>query len=333
MVDVLQAQAQPRSTFDTERRTFKAMATTVELLLPAISSRRESVVGAVANVFADVQAACTRFDPTSPLMVANASPHEWHGVPTECLDAITAAHQAYLETGGLFDPRILTSLVAAGYDRSLPFRSGPVQVTKDPSRQPVNDRDGQHSPWEPRVDVDRSMVRIGPHPIDLGGIGKGYAVMRASASVGTSESSFLINAGGDCYARGHGPDDGEWLIGVEDPHGGDQPVAVLGVTDAACATSSTRLRRWTVDGQASHHLIDPRTGRPGGNGLAAVTVVAADTIRAEVWSKALFLSGTATIRALAEHHRLAALWVSADGQVSTSSPMAPYVRWQVPRAH
>ena len=85
---------------------------------------------------------------------------------------------------------------------------------------------------------------------------------------------------------------------------------MVAVHDAAVATSSTRVRQWSVAGRGVHHLIDPRTGTPGGRGLLSVTTVDADPAAAEVWSKSLFLFGAGGIASGAAHHGLAALWVT-----------------------
>ncbi len=56
------------------------------------------------------------------------------------------------------------------------------------------------------------------------------------------------------------------------------------------------IHRWaTADGRTVHHLIDPRTGEPGGDGLLAVTVAGPDPAWSEVWSKSLFLAGARAI--------------------------------------
>jgi thiamine biosynthesis lipoprotein len=78
-----------------------------------------------------------------------------------------------------------------------------------------------------------------------------------------------------------------------------------------------------------HHLIDPRTGRPGGADLRSVTVVAADPALAEVWSKVLFLHGDG-IAAQAGAHDIAALWVRADGTHEISGAMTQHVIWRRP---
>jgi len=103
---------------------------------------------------------------------------------------------------------------------------------------------------------------------------------------------------------------------------------VLALTDRACATSSIRVRRWRSNGRDVHHLIDPRTGAPGGTGLAAVTVVDQDPALAEVWSKSLFLAGADGIEALADHRGLAALWVTEEGSLGLSAAMHPFVIWR-----
>jgi thiamine biosynthesis lipoprotein len=140
--------------------------------------------------------------------------------------------------------------------------------------------------------------------------------------------SFLIDAGGDCV-YGHGPDEGPWRIGVEDPAGGRDPVAVLEVADGGCATSATRVHSWRVGGRSVHHLIDPHTGRPGGGALRSVTVVGTDPADAEVWSKVLFLRRN-RIGRVAEKRGLAALWIDSDGRIGMSSAMARFVIWRRP---
>ena len=103
---------------------------------------------------------------------------------------------------------------------------------------------------------------------------------------------------------------------------------MLHVTDGAVATSSTLVHRWTAaDGRAVHHLIDPRTGEPGGAGLLAVTVAGPDPAWAEVWSKSLFLCGRDGIAALARTRGLAAWWVDADGRLEMTAAARARTIW------
>ncbi|MHB1501724.1 MAG: FAD:protein FMN transferase [Candidatus Dormibacteria bacterium] len=307
-------------------RESRAMASTVTVRALAGGDRaavERAVVRALA-VFDEVEASCTRFVPTSPLMRANAEPDRWHEVPFRCYCALEEAHRAYLLTKGRFDPRILADLSRMGYDRSLAFGTGAVATgaASPCPRQPL-------PPWKPRFEPARQAVLLGGHGVDLGGIGKGLAVRWASQRLRGAAADHLVEAGGDCYCAGRSPEGGAWRVGVEDPFGGSSPVAVLELTDRACATSSIRLRHWEAAGRPVHHLVDPRTGLPGGAGLRAVTVVGDDPAVAEVWSKTLFLEGLQAVGGFADRRGLAALWISDDGALGVSAAMSGYLSWRV----
>jgi thiamine biosynthesis lipoprotein len=91
--------------------------------------------------------------------------------------------------------------------------------------------------------------------------------------------------------RGEAPDGNTWRIEVEDPRGGT-PLAVLGLSDGAVATTSRARRRWVdVDGTEHHHLIEPLTGTSASTSVLSATVVASEGWRAEVLAKVAFLDG------------------------------------------
>jgi thiamine biosynthesis lipoprotein len=306
----------------------RAMATDVLIRVPRAASEERMIEGveAALEVFRRVEAACTRFDPESPLMRANVSPERWHRVPAECFAAIVAAHCAYMRTKGVFDPRILKDLVGLGYDRSLPFAQGDVRVAGGATTGTTRRRD--LGAWRPRFRGATSEVLIGHRPIDLGGIGKGLAIAWASDELSAVAPDHLIEAGGDCWCGGASSERTPWRIGIEDPEGGGVPVGVLELSNLACATSSTRVRRWHAGGREVHHLVDPRTGRPGGDGLSAVTVVGDDPALAEVWSKTLFLAGAREIGRVAARKGLAAIWVTAGGGLHSSRDADRYLIWR-----
>jgi FAD:protein FMN transferase len=301
------------------------MASTVTIRLAPGTTSAHDALERARSVFSEVERQCTRFDPHSPLMQANAAGEAWHVVPRYCFAALAEAASAHQATNATFDPRVLGVLVQLGYDHSLPFAASDIELrgrSVPIAQQRVSSR------WQPSFDSARSAVRIGPVPVELGGIGKGLAIRWAAQELARCCDNYLIEAGGDCYLAGDGPDGAGWQVAVEDPRGGDRPIAVLSLRGSGCATSSIRLRRWTVGGQRVHHLIDPRTGRPGGRGLLAVTVVGADPAMDEVWSKVLFLSGRSDIAAQASAHGLAALWVADDGAVGMSEQIAPALIWR-----
>lgn len=316
---------------DDLRVSFRSMASEIRFWVVDPGPDAEARAAAAREVVERVAASCTRFDPQSALMQANAAGCAWHVVPDECFAAIRAAYDAHELTDHLFDPRVLRTLTAYGYDRSLPFESRSLALPEAPSATPQR-RGLRGRSWKPRFDAERSAVRIGREPIDLGGIGKGLAVRWASEQLAGAGESALVEAGGDVMALGGGPERDGWMIAVENPVGGDEPVAVLRLADRAAATSSTRVRTWTVGDQQVHHIVDPRTGASAEADLRSVTVVGDDTATAEVWSKSLFIVGRAGIRAAADARGLAALWVERNGRLGVSRAMRPYVAWQVSHA-
>jgi FAD:protein FMN transferase len=312
--------------------TFRAMATNVSLRVVDPFAHATDALNRAEAIFRKVEAACTRFQATSPLMLANADPSRWHDVPVECAWAVEEADRAHRATSGVFDPRVLDALVDLGYDDSRTFE--PAALNRDPGtiqagpatvgRPPI----ARHE-WAPQVEHlgERHRIHLDGARIDLGGIGKGLAVRWATHELLGAGSSVLVEAGGDCQLMGAGPADEGWLVGMEDPHGGSDPLAVFALRDLGCATSSTRLRRWVIDGREVHHIIDPRTGLSGGHGLAAVTVIHPDVAWAEVWSKTLFLNGSEQVEEAASRHELAAAWVQVDGTVRLTPGAKEHVVW------
>jgi thiamine biosynthesis lipoprotein len=229
--------------------------------------------------------------------------------------ALAACDRAHRITGGRFDPRVLWDLERLG-DRGAAIG---VRDDLDMSHRPPPGRIVESTP-DGRVSL--------PEPVDLGGIGKGLALRWASSSIERhGVASFLLEAGGDLIARGESPDGGPWLVGIEDPRAVARPLAVLAVNDGAVATSSVRRRRWRSGDRTVHHLIDPRTGEPGGPGLVSVTVAGVDPAWSEIWSKALFLEGIAGIAALARQRGLAAWWVGEDGGLELTAAARARTIW------
>jgi thiamine biosynthesis lipoprotein len=219
--------------------------------------------------------------------------------------AVIAADRARRVTAGRFDPRVLVDLDRLGYrGAALP---SPAAATDQPGAQvPGLDNGVVCRAAAGRLRVDR--------PIDLGGIGKGLALRWAAGRLDRRDlHSYLLEAGGDLVARGRGPDAGDWQVGIEDPSGAETPLAVIAVADLAVTTSSAGVHAWIVGGRPVHHLLDPATGRPGGEGLLAVTVAGSDPAWAEVWSKTLFLAGRDGIADMARARGLAAWWIGTDG--------------------
>ncbi len=144
------------------------------------------------------------------------------------------------------------------------------------------------------VTLDGGTVSFGTDGMgmDLGGIAKGYAAGRAAEilkEVGVT--SACLSLGGNIRVMGTKPGGSHWTIGITDPQDPANYILTLSVSDCAVVTSGGYHRYFEEDGQRWHHILDPDTGYPAGNGLASVTIVAEDDTLADGLSTALFVMG------------------------------------------
>jgi len=128
--------------------------------------------------------------------------------------------------------------------------------------------------------------------LDLGGVGKEYAVDRVADLLEASGvTSALINFAGDVRTLGGRGDGHPWSIGVADPRAPERcRFAVRLIGGAGVATSGDYERCFVKDGVRYHHLLDATTGRPAA-GVMATTVVAASAFDAGRLATAAFLLG------------------------------------------
>jgi thiamine biosynthesis lipoprotein len=126
--------------------------------------------------------------------------------------------------------------------------------------------------------------------INLGGIGKGYAVERGAAILrqrGVCHA--LLNAGGD--SRVIGDRRGQpWIIGVRDPRAAGAVVARLPLVDEAISTAGDYERFFERDGVRHHHILNPSNGLPS-RGIRSVTVIGPDATMTDGLDTGIFVMG------------------------------------------
>ena len=145
--------------------------------------------------------------------------------------------------------------------------------------------------------------------LDVGAIAKGWATQRVAES---APRGMLISVGGNVCATGPKKGDNPWVIGIQNPDGGDY-LHTLYISGGAVVTSGDYQRTYVVDGKAYHHIIDPETRMPG-TLWRSVTVVCQDSALADALSTALFLLPLAEGQALAEKWDAQVLWLDPEGR-------------------
>ena len=229
----------------------------------------------------------------------------------EFFDLLSCAKYFHTLTKGQFDPSILTALTQEGYQGAAYNENQSIarfdSLTLNPTTLSA------HKPLDLLI--------------DLGGIGKGYIVDQVTANIGKHHRNFLVDAGGDIYARGGNQADGYeyWAIEVEHPLPEYEPAALLLLTDMAVATSGRNRRHWIKNGIMKHHLINPKTRKSASTDLLTVTVIAPSTVAADIWAKVLCMAGKKSGVALAEKYQLPALFIDEQGNMTTTTLFQNYV--------
>ncbi|HEU0243262.1 MAG TPA: FAD:protein FMN transferase, partial [Candidatus Limnocylindrales bacterium] len=164
---------------------------------------------------------------------------------------------------------------------------------------------------------------------DLDGVAKGWLADRALALVSRAGRSALVDADGDIGITAAADD--TWDIGIADPRSDDALLAVVRLTggDAGrsfgVATSGTSVHRWTRRHGVTHHLIDPRTGRPAATDVVQATVLAATARDAEAYAKVAVVAGSVdAFRRLDRPGVLGVLLLTDRGEIRATPEMT---RW------
>ena len=242
-------------------------------------------------------------------------------VDARILDMLEVSSELYEETGGRVN-------VAMGGVLSL-WHDAREAGIEDPANAYLPDQDAleeaaRHADWSNVViDEEAGTVYLADPDmsLDVGAIAKGYAVERVCE---TAPAGMLISVGGNVRATGPKPDGSPWVVGIENPDGGDF-LHTLYVEDSSVVTSGDYQRYYLVDGQRYHHIIDPDTLYPATR-WRSVSILCEDSGIADGLSTALFTLSQEDGQKLLDAFDAEALWMTQDGELLYSPGFKAAVR-------
>ncbi len=262
---------------------FQAMASPCELFLEI--DERETAATLLQDVAAEtwrIEAKFSRYRQDNIVHTinnANGNPVE---VDNETALLLGFADQCHQLSEGLFD-------ITAGVLRKVwDFRPG--------ARLPDSDKVSaclQQIGWD-RVDWQPPLITLpAGMEIDLGGIGKEYAVDKAAQLLSQqTEASFIVNFGGDLFINKPRRNGQAWRIGIDDPKAtGQKAIGQLDVAQGGVATSGDARRFLLHQGKRYGHILNPKTGWPVEGGPHSVTVVAGTCMEAGMLATFAMLQG------------------------------------------
>jgi thiamine biosynthesis lipoprotein len=206
-------------------------------------------------------------------------------VHPDVLDVTASACRAAERSGGIYDPTILPLMRLYGF-----YRDGAAGYPADREIARTLDLVGWRGIALDPAGGTLALARAGAG-LDLGSIGKGWAVDRAAQALRDAGiRSGLVDIGGNVYGIGVPDDRAEgWSVGVLHPVT-KQVDRVFVLRDAAVATSGNHEQYRLQAGIRIGHLFDARRGRPADGHLSA-SVVAATGVESDAGSTAAFLLG------------------------------------------
>jgi FAD:protein FMN transferase len=306
----------PRARADWMERTEAIMGTRCYVQLWADDpDKGNAAIDAVMAELRRIDDLMSHYKPESQLSQINQYGNERAvQVDKELFDLIKLSTHFSEITEGAFD----ITYASVGYLYNYPQHIHPTEAQIRAALPAVN--------WRNLIlDEAHHTVRFG-HPgmrIDLGGIGKGYAVDRGiDVLKARGVQRALVTAGGD--SRIIGDRMGRpWLVAIRHPDNPSKVVTRIPLSDAAVSTSGDYERYFDEDGVRYHHIIDPHTGHSASK-VRSATVIGPTATQTDGMSKTAFVLGAE--KALEIINRMPeydAVFVLPDGKMLYSNGLRP----------
>jgi thiamine biosynthesis lipoprotein len=291
--------------------------TTIKLALHAMATRFEMVLhgensvalrAAGEEALAEIErleAQLSLYRGTSEIAHLNARAAQGPVPVTPSLFALLErARQLHRESGGAFD------ITIAPLVRCWGFMGGEGQLPDAAALAEARARVGMGLV---ELDPERLTVRFACPGVmlDLGAIGKGYAIERAVDILREAGvTSALVHGGtSTVFGLGHPPEAECWRVAVESPRQGmeraragvpaaiqgqrtpGETLATLPLRDQAMSVSAVWGRSFEAEGKTFGHVLDPRAGCPVSGAVLAAVVLPSAT-ETDALSTALLVLGT-----------------------------------------
>lgn len=288
----------------------RVMACRFEVVLPGGDARFLPAARTALNLADRLEARMTVFRDTSELSRVNRLAADGP-VPLHpgLYDLLSCAADLHMATGGAFD------ITSTPLSRCWGFLQRAAHVPTEESIKAARRTVGMHLV---ELDDEARTVRFARAGVELnlGSIGKGYALDRMGAKLrrmGVRDA--LISAGGSSILA-LGADRDGWLIDVTSKLCNGIRLAKLRLRDVAMATSGAG-EQFVVEGNRRFgHVLDPRSGWPAA-GVLSATVVTRDASTADALATACLIDGPALATRYCAAHPATLIILALDDEGGT----------------
>lgn len=214
------------------------------------------------------------------------------------IEVLELAKEVGSQTNGVFDPTIGALTIGV-------YRFG-RETDVDPSADDISKAKSLVNYNDLIIEGDRVYLKNKGMMIDLGGIGKGFAIQKAVEVLKErGVKSGVVSLSGDIKIFGHDAD-----IAIRNPDGrGAIATFTTREDDITISTSGSYERSVNLDGEVYHHLIVPKTGKPGNDFLSLTVVTKDNSAFADAYATALFIMGKDKMLEFIETHNAIGVFI------------------------
>lgn len=247
---------------------------------------------AVEERLAEVNRQMSHYDPESELSRFNRAPAKTRfKVSPEFARVVRFSLDLFRESNGAFDPTLAPVINLWGFGEKTDQRAVPSEGELNTALRKTG---CQHLSLTPHDELIKDIPEL---TLNLSGVAKGFGVDEMAAVLRQSGlTNIYVSIAGEVLALGHNPRGTNWLVGISAPvphwTEKDPMAAVAALSNQALSTSGDYQKFFTdAQGRRLSHIIDPKTGWPVQHDVTGVSVVAADSMTADVLGTTLFVLG------------------------------------------
>ena len=205
------------------------------------------------------------------------------------IENFEVAQRAAALSDGYFDPTISPLVSAWGFSAKNPQLPPLTSHLIDSLKQLVDYR-------KVRIE-DGKLIKENPAmKLDFNAIAQGYTTDLVGALLEAKGiKSYIVDVGGEIFARGTKPDGKSWVVGIEKPSADWDSERVVQqrveLEDKGIVTSGSYRKYVERDGKRYSHCIDPMTGYPVEHNLLSATVIAENATWADALASVCMVMG------------------------------------------